>query len=81
MCGAAVIATDIGGHREFCTDGETALFVPPQAPEAIVLAAIRLIDDPQLRLRIAESSHQNIQRFTWDAACDAFEQVLQTSPR
>ena len=81
MCGAAVIATDIGGHREFCTDGETALFVPPQAPEAIVLAAIRLIDDPQLRLRIAESGHQNIQRFTWDAACDAFEQVLQTSPR
>ena len=28
MCGAAVVATDIGGHREFCIAGETALMAP-----------------------------------------------------
>jgi glycosyltransferase involved in cell wall biosynthesis len=80
MCGAAVVATDIGGHREFCTDGETALLVPAKDPEAIAEAAGRLIADPELRLRVARNGHRNIQRFTWDAAADAFERVLLAPP-
>jgi glycosyltransferase involved in cell wall biosynthesis len=78
MCGAAVVATDIGGHREFCTDGETALLVPAEDPAAIAGAVVRLLDDPELRLRLAQNGHRNIQRFTWEAACDAFERVLRT---
>jgi glycosyltransferase involved in cell wall biosynthesis len=80
MCGAAVVATDIGGHREFCTDGETALLVPAESPGAIADAVVRLLGDSELRVRIARSGHSNIQRFTWDAACDAFERVLLTIP-
>jgi glycosyltransferase involved in cell wall biosynthesis len=76
MCGAAVVATDIGGHREFCTDGETALLVSAMDPPAIAEAVGRLIDDVDLRLRLARNGHRDIQRFTWDAACDAFEGVL-----
>ncbi|MGA2887890.1 MAG: glycosyltransferase family 4 protein [Terracidiphilus sp.] len=79
MCGAAVIATDIGGHREFCTDGDTALLVPANSPDAFADAAEKLIHDPELRLRIARNGHQNIQKFTWDAACNAFESVLLAS--
>jgi len=87
MCGAAVVATDIGGHREFCADGDTALLASAKNPQSIADAASRLIDDPELRLRVASSGHRNIQRFTWDAACDALERVLlapsvdQTMPR
>jgi glycosyltransferase involved in cell wall biosynthesis len=77
MCGAAVVATDIGGHREFCTNEETALLVPAKDPAAMALSAARLIDDHELRLRIARSGHRNIQKFTWEAACDSFENVLQ----
>jgi glycosyltransferase involved in cell wall biosynthesis len=76
MCGGAVVATDIGGHREFCTDGDTALLVPANAPDAIAEAVERLINDHELRLRVAQSGNRNIQRFTWDAACDAFERLL-----
>jgi glycosyltransferase involved in cell wall biosynthesis len=76
MCGAAVVATDIGGHREFCTDGETAMLVPAKSPESIAQAVGKLLGDPELRLRIASNGHRNIQRFTWDVACDALEQVL-----
>jgi glycosyltransferase involved in cell wall biosynthesis len=78
MCGSAVVATDIGGHREFCVNEETALLVPAQDPAAMALAAARLIDDQVLRLRIAESGHRNIQKFTWEAACNSFEDVLQS---
>jgi glycosyltransferase involved in cell wall biosynthesis len=76
MCGAAVVATDIGGHREFCTDSETALLVPPKNPDAIATAVSRLIADPQLRLKMANNGNQNIQRFVWDAAIDKFEEVM-----
>jgi glycosyltransferase involved in cell wall biosynthesis len=79
MCGAAVVATDIGGHREFCIDGENALLVPAQNPSAMAAAVFKLLDDPELRLRLARNGHSNIQRFTWDAACDAFERVLLSS--
>ena len=52
MCGAAVVATDIGGHREFCIDGENALLVPAQNPSAMADAVVKLLDDPELRLRL-----------------------------
>jgi glycosyltransferase involved in cell wall biosynthesis len=76
MCGAAVVATDIGGHREFCKQADTALLVPPREPGKLAAAASMLIENDALRLRIAERGHNNIRRFTWQAATDAFEQVL-----
>lgn len=81
QCGTAVVATDIGGHREFCVDGETALMVPAQNPAAMAAAAVRLIDDRELRIKIATMGHERIQRFTWKAAVDAFERVLATDPQ
>jgi glycosyltransferase involved in cell wall biosynthesis len=76
MCGAAVVATDIGGHREFAVDDKTALLVPAKQPEAIASAAKRLIEDSDLRIRIANCGNNAIQRFTWEAAGDAMERVL-----
>jgi glycosyltransferase involved in cell wall biosynthesis len=76
MSGAAVVATDIGGHREFCFDNETALIVPPEDSEALAEAAARLIDNTELRYRIARTGHDRIQKFTWAAAIDSFERVL-----
>jgi glycosyltransferase involved in cell wall biosynthesis len=76
MCGAAVVATDIGGHQEFCRQNETALLVPPKNPGELAEAAGMLIDNQDLRIRIAKRGRDNIQRFTWQAATDAFEKVL-----
>jgi glycosyltransferase involved in cell wall biosynthesis len=77
-CGAAVVATDIGGHREFCIDGKTALLVPMQNPKAMAAAAATLIENDDLRIRIARYSCEHIQKFTWEDAVDAFEQLLHT---
>jgi glycosyltransferase involved in cell wall biosynthesis len=75
-CGAAVVATDIGGHQEFCRKEETALLVPAKCPEKLANAAGKLIDDQTLRIRLAKNGHDNIHKFTWSAATDAFENVL-----
>jgi len=76
MCGAAVLATDIGGHREFCINGVNSLLVAAKDPGEMAKGASRLIADKELRVRLANSGCQSIQRFTWDVATDAFEQVL-----
>ena len=65
-CGAAVVATDIGGHREFCLEGQTALLAPAKSPEALAKQIIRLMDDNEMRIQIAEQGNKFIQQFTWD---------------
>lgn len=76
-CGAAVVATDIGGHREFCLEGQTALLAPAKSPEALAKKIIHLMEDNKLRIQIAEQGNKFIQKFTWDKALDAFENVLE----
>jgi glycosyltransferase involved in cell wall biosynthesis len=76
QCGAALAATDIGGHREYAVHGETALLSPPKDPEALATNVLRLLQDQPLRLRLARQGHQHIQQFTWDRAVTSFESVL-----
>lgn len=76
MCGAAVAATDIGGHREFAFHEETALLSPPKDPRSLADNIIRLIRDRDLRIRLAKQGNANIQQFTWDRATDAFERAI-----
>ena len=53
MCGAAVAATDIGGHREFAFHEQTALLSPPKNRDALAANLVRLIGDDPLRIKIA----------------------------
>lgn len=76
MSGAAVVATDIGGHQEFCVHEQNALLVPAEQPERMAEAAGRLIEDQAIRIRLAKNGNESIQRFTWKAAVDAFEKLL-----
>jgi glycosyltransferase involved in cell wall biosynthesis len=75
-CGAALVATDIGGHREFCFHDQTALLAPVKNPAKLAEATSRLIEDQALRIRIARTGKESIRRFTWQTAVEAFENVL-----
>ncbi len=76
MCGAALVATDVGGHREFAIHEETALLSPPRSPEALAKNISRLIREPELRLRLARAGHLYVQQFTWGRAVSLFERVI-----
>jgi glycosyltransferase involved in cell wall biosynthesis len=79
-CGAALAATDIGGHREYGVHEETALLSPPRAPEKLAENILRLVRDSELRTRLARQGRECIQKFGWDVAVDSFEQLLGANP-
>jgi glycosyltransferase involved in cell wall biosynthesis len=79
LCGGAVAATDIGGHREYGIHEETALLSPVRSPDKLAENVLRLVRDPQLRTRIARQGHKCIQKYDWGRAVDTFEHLLHRS--
>ena len=75
-CKAPVVCTDIGGVKDFAFYEKTALLVPPQNPEAMASAILRLIRDMELRQRLRESAYQYIRQFDWDKSAEKLEKIL-----
>jgi glycosyltransferase involved in cell wall biosynthesis len=76
LCGAALAATDIDGHREFAFDGRTALTSPPRSPERLAENVNRLLQDPKLRIELARKGHEFVRTFTWERATKSMEKAL-----
>jgi glycosyltransferase involved in cell wall biosynthesis len=81
QCGAALAATNIGGHREYAVHGQTALLSPAKDPDAMAANIVRLLEDQPLRLRLARQGHLHIQQFTWNRAVTSFESILNEALR
>lgn len=56
--GKAIVATDVGATREAVRDGESALIVPPKAPQALLDAILRLEQDSDLAYRLGQSARK-----------------------
>ena len=56
----AVVATSLPGIAELVVPGETGLLVPPEAPENLSGALLRLMRDPALRLQLAEAGYERV---------------------
>ena len=57
MHGMATVATAAGALPEILSDGETGLVVPPEDPEALAEACLRLTADPGLAARLGANAH------------------------
>jgi glycosyltransferase involved in cell wall biosynthesis len=75
-CGCALVTTDNGGVREFSRPGESALYSPPKDPAGLTRNLIRLLQDPELRIRLAYAGLDSVRRFSWDKAVTRFEEIL-----
>lgn len=60
--GQPVVATYHGGIPEAITDGESGLLVPENDAEALGAAALRLLEDAELRQRIALGAREAVVR-------------------
>ena len=74
-CGLPVVCTP-SGSRDFAIPDETALVVPFSHPFLLARQIRRLIEDPELRERLAAAGHRKIGEFTWDALAARLEAIF-----
>jgi glycosyltransferase involved in cell wall biosynthesis len=83
-CGAAIVATEVGGIREQL-DSETGIIVPPADPGAIAESVCRLLADPGLRCRLGVAARVKVERrFSISSMISShlqlYETVLEAAP-
>jgi len=62
-CGLPVVATDIPAMRRLVEHERTGLLVPPDDPDALANAALRLLNDRALAQQFARNALQTAERF------------------
>jgi glycosyltransferase involved in cell wall biosynthesis len=78
-CGCAVVSTDSGGVRDIAKHMVTAMLSPPKVPEALAQNALRLLEDDDLRIRLAKAGNERVQEFTWQRSTALLEQLIANS--
>jgi glycosyltransferase involved in cell wall biosynthesis len=73
--GRPVVATATGGITDMIADGENGLLVPPGDEYKLAEAMARLLNDAELRTRLAADTQERVQRFTSSAVAERLEAV------
>ena len=76
LCGCVVVATDIGGHREYIQDGVNGIFCQSWSAESIVEKVEYIFNNPEIATRISGAAPASLQKFDWDSRVELFEQAL-----
>jgi glycosyltransferase involved in cell wall biosynthesis len=74
-CGLPVITTPIG-TEEYAILGKTAEVVPPRDPMLLASSLVKLINDDQYRVQLAEGGRKMSQSFSWDISARKLEQLI-----
>jgi glycosyltransferase involved in cell wall biosynthesis len=73
--GRPVVATTTGGIPDMITDGENGLLVPPGDEGKLTGAMDRMLNDADLRARLAAGATEHIRRFTASSVTERLEAV------
>jgi glycogen synthase len=72
--GRPVVAADVPGLSEAVVPGETALMVPPEDPDALAGAIVRLLDAPDRASALGRKAHTvAAARYSLDRCVDEYE--------
>jgi len=86
-CGLPAVVTDVGGNAEIVVKEETGFIVPPQNPEALAEAMLRLMALPvEMRQQMGRLARQRVeQQFSLESVVTQWEnlyhELLQTKNR
>jgi glycosyltransferase involved in cell wall biosynthesis len=76
-CGAALCTYDNGGCRDYAIDGRTAVVAPRRDLDALAWGLTRLMEDTELRGRIARQGQDFVRaQFDWERATARLESLL-----
>ena len=73
--GKALLASDIGGHRELIQDGETGMLFRAGDVSALCAALAQLLDNDALRHAYERRAAAARPRISWETAAAAYESV------
>jgi glycosyltransferase involved in cell wall biosynthesis len=78
--GRPIVASCVGQIADVLVDNESALLVPPDDPQALCRAIVRLVDDASLRVALGRAARQAAeQRHTWRQNAERVLECLQQS--
>lgn len=78
IAGKPAIVTRVGAIPELLTDGTSALIVPPEDPDALAGAALRLLDDPELGATLVAGARRVVdERLTPSHSLAGFRQAVE----
>ncbi len=64
--GLPLITTDVGGIKDFVTNEENALVIPPANPQAIANAVEKMIKDNELRRKLIKNGYEYAKKFSFE---------------
>jgi glycosyltransferase involved in cell wall biosynthesis len=77
-CGLPVVATDVGGLRDYVTPPRNGLLVPKGSRPDLAGALASLLDDPSRARAIGETNRQDaVARFSWAASASRMLSVYE----
>ena len=65
--GLPVLASRVGGLKDFIEPERNGLLFEPDDPESLIRCCKRLLDDADLRKRLAANALVDVRQFGWDA--------------
>ena len=78
-CGLCIVSTNIGGLPFIMNDGENALLVPPDNPEAMAKAVLRILEESGLASRLSLNARLEAEQYSWSTVITKWEELfLQT---
>jgi glycosyltransferase involved in cell wall biosynthesis len=81
-CGVAPISSDSHGPAHIIDDGETGWLFEIHDRAGLVDALVEAVDDPvERRRRAAQAERAALERFTWPAIAEQYEQILRDAAR
>ncbi len=75
--GVPVIATRVGGIPDVVKDGQTGLLVEPGSVDELTRGIKKLIEDDNLRKKLANNSFEEVKKYTWDHVVEKFENLIE----
>lgn len=76
ICGACIVCSDADGFKEMIENEKNGLICDKGSVESIVEAVDRLLNDNNLRIKLAQNGNKTIMNFTWGNSYKKFKSLL-----
>jgi glycosyltransferase involved in cell wall biosynthesis len=74
--GLAVVSTNVGGMSYLIEDGVDGILVPPNEPQAMAEAIVRLVKEPELFQVITLAARSKVDSFSWKVVKQQWEALI-----